>query len=107
MKLNTFERMTLIPLLPTEESYAGMGDISKTKMSLQLTAEEAQQLIIPGSPNQQLDPAKSIGHIKDIPISEWMTKTIRKVLVDLDNKKSLKENQLTLFAKFVLDYEQK
>ena len=97
--------MILIPMLPEQESFAGIGEISKLKMVLQLSGEEAGELIIEKDGVQQLDPVKAAGFVKDIPISEWMTKKIRGILRDKDRKLELKENELSLFEKFVMDYE--
>lgn len=107
MELNVHERMILIPLLPKEESFAGMGEIYRAKMILQLTEEEAQELLQKDVDPPQLDDVKASAHIKDLPMSEWLTKTIRKILSDKDKAKKLQENELSLFEKFCLDYDQR
>lgn len=107
MKLNVHERMILVPLLPEEESFAGMGEIVRLKLTLQLTGEEADELVIDKDGRQQLDVVKASAHIKEIPISEWMMKQIKGILRKLDDAKKLKENQLSLYEKFVMDYDQR
>lgn len=83
-----------------------MGEIAKLRMILQMTAEEAGELLIEDEQgNQQLDNMKGMAHIREIPISEWMTKTIRSLLRQKDDAKTMKENELSLFQKFVLDYD--
>ena len=108
MKLNVHERMVLIPLLPTEEDYAGMSEIMTLKLTLQMTGEEASEMVMKDAQgNQVLNTVKAAAHVREIPVSEWMMKTIRKILADRDKRHKIKENELTLFKKFVLDYEQK
>jgi len=113
VKLNVHERMIIIPLLPEEESFAGIGEIYRLKQILQLTPEEAEEVTIietnkDGEPiARRLDNVKGAAHVREIPISEWMTKSIRKILSDKDKAKKLKENEQSIFEKFCLDYDQR
>ena len=107
MKLNVHERMILIPLLPTEESFAGMGEITSLKLILQLSAEEADELLMKVDGPPQVDPVKASAHIREIPISAWMTKTIQGNFSKMNDQKKLKENQLSLYEKFCLDYDKR
>ena len=107
MKLNVHERMVLIPMLPTDESYAGMGEIVKLKLTLQLTAEEGKELVLPGDGPPRVDQIKAAAHIREIPISEWMTKTIRGIFSKMNEQKQLKEQHLSLYEKFCLDYDKR
>jgi hypothetical protein len=100
--------MILIPLLPDQESFAGMGEITRLKMVLQLTGEEADELVALGEDgSQRLDNIKAAAHIREIPISEWMTKTIRTIFTKMNEQKKIKENQLSLYEKFCLDYDKR
>jgi hypothetical protein len=107
VKLNVHERMALIPLLPTEDSFAGMGEVVRLKYTLVLTDEEIKDLVTEVDGGGRLDNAKAQTHIRDLPINEYMTKLIRKILREKDDAGLIHENELTIFEKFVLDYEQK
>ena len=107
MKLNVHERMILIPMLPTEESYSGLSEITRLKMILQLSPEEAEELLLKIDGPPQVDPVKAAAHIREIPVSLWMTKTIQGIFSKLNNQNKLQENQLSLYEKFCLDYDKR
>ena len=107
MKLNVHERMALVPLLPQQESYAGIGEVARMKLLLQLSAEEADEVTHDVNGQLQIIPVKGAAHIKEIPVSEWMTKTLRKILRKKDLDKKLREHEVSLFEKFCMDYDQR
>ena len=99
--------MILIPLLPDHESYSGLSEISRLKLTLQLTGEEADELLMKVEGPPQVDPVKAAAHIREIPISLWMTKTLQGIFSKLNETKQLRENQLSLYEKFCLDYDKR
>ena len=108
MKLNVHERMILIPLLPEQESYAGMGEITSLKLILQLTGDEATELVtLHENGQQELDNVAAAAHVVEIPVSGWMTKVIRDILSKMNDHKKIRENQLSLYEKFCLDYDKR
>ena len=42
---------------------------------------------------------------KDIPFGEWMTEAVREVLYDLNKDRKIAADLMSIYEKFVLDYE--
>jgi len=107
MKLTVSERLTLLGLLPEESDYAGVKEIFRLRTLLGLTDEEAQQIeVVPVEGGRiQWDQEKALGLIVDIAMGEWITETIRGVLRDLDREHQLRVEVMSLYEKFILDYE--
>lgn len=107
MLLTVTERFVLVELLPTEDSYAGMSEARKTRANLALTDEESVELELKQLEDRVTwNPDKAQQHVADIPIGEWMIETIRGILREMNDNHKLKEKYMTLYEKFVQDYEQ-
>jgi hypothetical protein len=48
---------------------------------------------------------KGVQMVRDLPVSSWATSTVQQALINLSNEKKLTESQLTLYEKFVTNYE--
>ena len=106
MKLTVPERLKLLEILPEKSTFAGIKDIYTTSLLLNLTGEEADQVEAKFEGgrmfwNQEI----AMGLIVDIPMGEWMTNTVRQVLRELDHEGELDAAEITLFEKFIMDYE--
>ena len=107
MKLTVGERLTLLGLLPEESNYAGVREIFRTRQLLGLTDEESTTIKVEptGDGRIQWDQEKALGLIVDIAMGEWITEVVRGVLRDLDREYRLRPEIMTLYDKFVIDYE--
>ena len=106
MKLNVPERLKLLEIIPEESTYSGIKDIYMTNLLLNLTGDEAEQIeAVHGEGVITWNMDKALALIVDIPMGEWMTNTIRLVLRELDHKGELNAAEITLFEKFIMDYE--
>jgi len=106
MILTVHERLALLELLPTENTFAGITEIHRAKLHLSLTAEEMEELeVVYESGMVQWNQEKALSMDKDIPFGEWMVNAIRLILVDRDKASEITEREMSLFEKFVMDYE--
>ena len=107
MKLTVGERLTLLGLLPDESNFAGVKEIFRLRQLLGLTDEEATEIEVqPTSDGRiQWDQDKALGMIVDIAMGEWITEVIRGELRDLDKDYQLRVEVMSLYEKFILDYE--
>ena len=106
MKLTIHERFTLLELLPPENTFAGIKEIYKAKLHLNLTEDEIEELeIVYEAGSIQWNQEKALSMDKDIPLGEWMVETIRGILVTRDKEAKVTEREMSLFEKFVMDYE--
>jgi hypothetical protein len=107
MKLTVGERLTLLGLLPDESNFAGVKEIFRMRTLLGLTDEEASEIDVEptGDGRIQWDNDKALGMIVDIPMGEWITEVIRGELHDLHKDYKLRVEVMSLYEKFILDYE--
>ena len=106
MKLTILERFTLIELLPLDNTFAGIKEIYKAKLHLNLTEDEIEELeIVYEGGTIQWNQEKALSMDKDIPMGEWMVETIRGILVKRDEAAEITEQEISLFEKFVMDYQ--
>ncbi len=107
MRLSVPERMKLLEILPEESSYEGIVEIFRLINLLRLTDEEAIDIDVEHTPEGgiRFNPEKALTLIVDMPIGEWMTNTIRKVLRDMDDAGKLDVNVMPLYDKFIVDYQ--
>jgi len=106
VKLTVAERLVLANLLPAEESYAGMVEIRKLKAHLAFSGEEAQEIeLTQDAHGIKWNNEKAIQIVKDIPMGEWMTNVIRGILREKNGKNALAEREMSLYEKFIIDYD--
>ena len=107
MKLTVHERLTLLSLLPEESNYAGVREIYRLRQLLGLNDEEAALIEVKPLPDGRIqwDQEKALGLIADIPMGEWITEVVRGVLRDLDRDYQLRPEIMSLYEKFIFDYE--
>jgi hypothetical protein len=107
MKLSVGERLTLLGILPEESNYAGVREIFRLRQLLGLTDGESKEIEVQptGDGRIQWNQEKALGLIVDIAMGEWITEMIRGVLRDLDKEYKLSPEIMSLYEKFILDYE--
>jgi hypothetical protein len=106
MILTIHERLTLLELMPDENTFAGIREIHRAKLHLSLTAEEMEELEVVFEQGQvQWNPEIALSMDRDIPFGEWMVETMRGILVERDKAAKITEREMSLFDKFVMDYE--
>ncbi len=107
MLLEIQERLALVQLLPQEGDYAGIKTLRRAKEMIFFTEEEKARLKFEDKPGGVLvwDVEEGAKMALDIPVDEWTTNTIREVLINLSNENKLTEMQLSLYEKFVVQYE--
>lgn len=106
MKLTVQERLELLEIMPANESYSGIKEINRTQLLLALSGDEWKELeVVQEEGNISWNPEKAMTLIVDIPMGEWLTNTIRGILRQMDRELQIKPQQMSLFEKFVLDYE--
>ena len=58
-----------------------------------------------GTPMTNWNPKKAMEQIKDVPVDEFITNLIRKILADLEGKGKLTDQTISLYEKFVVMYQ--
>lgn len=107
MILEIQERLALLELLPKEGDYAALKTLRRAREIISIGPEENEALEFETKPGGILvwNTEASIDLIRDLPIDEWTTNTIREILINLSNENKLSDMQLTLYEKFVANYE--
>lgn len=106
MQLTVHERLKLLELMPEKSTYAGIREIHRTTLLLMLTNDEVIEIEAKHEGGVlQWNQDKALTLIVDIPMGEWMTEIIRGVLREKDREGDLSPAEISLFEKFILDYE--
>ena len=106
MKLTVHERLKLLDIMPSKESYAGMLEVHRMNLLLSLTNEEAEEIEVKYVDGMvQWNQEKALGLIVDVPMGEWITNKIRGSLREMDREGELSLPEMSLFEKFIMDYE--
>jgi hypothetical protein len=109
VKLNIFERFTLLDLLPKEGHYADLMTLRRAREILAITAEEKHALNYSEKDDGQskiafFDVTKALEMEKDLPVDEWTTRTVQNILAKIEKDGKLSERLLSLYEKFVVSY---
>ena len=107
MLLEVNERLALLELLPREGDYASIKTLSRAREMISFTPEENIELKFESKGNNILVWDVEAGEklVRDIPIDEWTSNTIREILINLSNEKALTDMQYSLYVKFVIHFE--
>ncbi len=107
MLLEVNERLALMELLPREGDYAAIKTLRRAREMIGFTPEENKELDFKDKGNNILiwDVEAGEKMVRDIPVDEWTTNTIRDILINLSNDKTLSDMQYSLYVKFVVNYE--
>ena len=107
MQLSVHERLRLLEILPKTESYAGVKEVYRASLQLSLTEEEVVELeVVIGEDGRiGMNNDKALKLNADIPIGEYLTNVIRQILKTKDETKDLNIVEMSLFEKFIMDYE--
>ena len=111
MKLEVHERIALMQLLPTEGDYAGLKSIRVAREMISFDKDELDFYEITsgvgadGNSFTNWNPKKAMEQVKDVPVDEFITNLIRKILADLEGKGKLTDQTISLYEKFVVMYQ--
>ena len=100
MILTVAERVKTLSLLPTRGDYTTLKILHQLRMSLSFTEEELKNWGITDNPEKQTISWKEDGEV-DIPIGEKATGVIVDALRELDKKKLLDFNAMSVYEKFI------
>ena len=107
MLLEIQERLALMELLPREGDYASIKELRRAREIISFTPEENEVLDFKDKGGGILvwNIEKGAKMVRDLPVSAWATSAIQQVLINMSNEKTLTEMQLSLYEKFVANYE--
>jgi hypothetical protein len=106
MELTVPERMKLLELLPEKSTFAGINEIHRLRLLLQLNNDEIAEIDAKLDGEMiKWDQEKAIALLVDIPMGEWVTNVIRQVLREKDLASDLEPAEISLFERFILDYQ--
>jgi hypothetical protein len=111
MKLEVHERLAILSLLPKESDYAGLKSLRVARENLSFTSEEEKFIELRSATNSKgesqllWDTQKALDAVRDIPLDEYVTSTIRKALATMEKQKKLTEEYLSIYEKFVVMYK--
>ena len=106
MELTVPERMKLLEILPEKNTYAGIVEIHRLKLLLQLTNDEILEIEAKVDGEMiKWDQDKAIALLIDIPMGEWITNVIRQILRDKDFATDLDLAEISLYQRFIIDYQ--
>ena len=106
MNLTVPERLKLLELLPEKDSYSGLTEIYRAGLLLSLTDDEKdliQVKIVDGG--IQWNQEKALSLVVDIPMGEYLTNEVRRILKEKDSERDLEIAEISLYEKFIMDYE--
>ena len=99
MKLNVLERLGLLNILPSEGSFTNLKLIRKAKEELSFDEKENKALGFRQTEDRLM--WNEVDIIKDVKLGEVATMMIVDRLKKLDKEGALKEEQFSLYEKFV------
>ena len=105
MKLEVHERLALLNLLPQKGSYAGLKSLRKAREVISFSPEEAVFYeLVHDSGQTKWSSAKAVERVLDAPLEEYVIDIVRQKLSEMEKKKELTEQYLSLYEKFVIAY---
>jgi len=92
------------------DSFANWKERRIAKEVLSPTFEESKEINLrevesPQGKQLTWDTEKATEAIKDVPISNWTHETVRTKLAELDKDSKLPDRYVSIFEKFVVNYE--
>jgi hypothetical protein len=105
MKLSLAERLLVKELLPKEDDWAGVKEIRKAREILSFTPEEMEKYGIVQEGQMIKWSVDGNSYESDLPMSEWITTQIQEVLRKKNKEKKLSERDISVYQKFIVDYD--
>ena len=106
MILEVHERLKLLDLLPQEGHYAELKDMRKHREMFSFTEDELKRLQFRNEGGALAwDNKGGQEVVKDIPISEFVTSTLRNTLARMEMEGKLTDETFSLYEKFVVAYQ--
>jgi hypothetical protein len=98
--------MKLLDILPEKNTFAGITEIYRLRLMLQLNNDEILEI------DAEMDEGmikwnqdRAIALIVDIPMGEWVTNVVRQVLREKDDASDLGPEEISLYEKFIIDFQ--
>ena len=102
MKLEVFERLILLNILPKEGDFTTLKIIHDLKDSLSFTEEEHKELKFEHGTNNDIRWNIDADISKEIEIGDVAKNIIRETLEKLNKEKKLTEQHIPIYEKFVI-----
>lgn len=107
MKLNVSERVTLLPILPAEGDFTTLKILREIQSKIGFSEEDFKTFKIKRFDDRvEWDGVEGVKEV-EIELGEKATEIIKEALLALDKNKKLKQQQMTLYEKFVQEKEVK
>jgi len=100
MKLNIFERLVLLPILPAEGNFVTLKIVKNLKENIALSESDFKEFEIKQE-GEQINWNEKGNEEREIEIGEKATDIIIESLKKLDKESKLTERHFTLYEKFV------
>jgi len=100
MELSVLERFLALQLLPEKGDFTTLRTVQEARTNLSLTEEEVKEFELKSEEGRMSWNAKG-SEPREIELSKGAIKLISDALIALNEKKELKEGQLSLYEKFV------
>jgi len=100
MKLSVLERLMAIGALPAEGDYATLKILNQLKLSLSFSEKEYEEFGIEADAEKNQTTWKTDG-VVEIPIGEKATDILVAALKEMNKKKTLRSDMMTLYEKFI------
>lgn len=101
MELGVFDRLILINILPKEGDFTTLKIIREMRESLSFTEEEHKVLEFKFLEDGKVEWKQEADKPKEITLGEKATDIIVGVLSDLNGKKKLTDQHISLYEKFI------
>lgn len=100
MKLNVLERSHALTLLPEQGNFVTLKAVHEARLTLALSESERTEFITKNADGLDVWTEKAL-EMRDLDLNKTAQDIIREKLEELDSKKELKAEQMSLYEKFV------
>lgn len=100
--------MLIEVLTVQEDKYENLKALRRAKEMLSITPEEGEQIDMKRADDAGgliFHAGKASVLVKEIPVDEWVSQRIRNTLSKAENDGKLKDGYVTIYEKFVIDYQ--
>lgn len=110
MKLEVHERFAIYQIIVEKmkaNDIIGLRELRVARETVSFSPEEAQfyEFVTDDKSTTTWNQDKAAQQVKDVPLTKFVTETIRAYLVEKNKKFLLQENQMSIYEKFVETYK--
>lgn len=106
MKLEVHERLMCLELLPKQGDYASMKAIRQAREIIGFTTEERQFYQLKDEGGQiHWSTQAAADRVADIPMTQFITDLIRDQLANMNKRKELRDEHISLYEKLIAMYK--